>query len=133
MPLSPSWKTHVLQGLAAANAIGDRNAGKFTEAMTHDAAIETKMKYLYEDNNLILVEDIIDTGRTMKALLNTLAKLEPKSVTVAGRVGLVKPAARSPPVLDGRRGNPICRPRETGLKRSRRQSPCARRGNWPVH
>jgi len=57
MPLSPSWKTHFLQGLAAANAIGDRNAGKFTEAMTHDAAVDTKMKYLNEDNNLILVAD----------------------------------------------------------------------------
>jgi hypothetical protein len=57
MPLSPSWKTHFLQGLAAANAIGDRNVTKFTAAMTHDAAIDTKMKYLNEDNNLILVVD----------------------------------------------------------------------------
>ena len=57
MPLSPSWKTHFLHGLTAANAIGDRNAAKFTEAMTHDAAIDTKMKYLNEDNNLILVAD----------------------------------------------------------------------------
>ena len=33
--------------------------------------------------HILIVEDIIDTGRTMKALLNTLAKVEPKSVTVA--------------------------------------------------
>ena len=33
--------------------------------------------------HILIVEDIIDTGRTMKKLLNTLAKLEPKSVTVA--------------------------------------------------
>ncbi len=57
MPLSPSWKTHFLQGLAAAKAIGDRNAGKFTKAMTHDAAMDTKMKYLNEDNKLILITD----------------------------------------------------------------------------
>ena len=57
MPLSPSWKTHFLQGLAPLNAIGDRNARKFTKAMTHDAAVDTKMKYLNEDNNLILVAD----------------------------------------------------------------------------
>jgi hypothetical protein len=58
MPLPPSWKTHFLHRLTAANAIGDRNdATKFTEAMTHDAAIDTKMKYLNEDNNLILVAD----------------------------------------------------------------------------
>ena len=39
------------------NAIGDRNARKFTKAMTHDAAVDTKMKYLNKDNNLILVAD----------------------------------------------------------------------------
>jgi hypoxanthine phosphoribosyltransferase len=33
--------------------------------------------------NILIVEDIIDTGRTMKKLLNTIAKFEPKSVTVA--------------------------------------------------
>jgi hypoxanthine phosphoribosyltransferase len=33
--------------------------------------------------HILIVEDIIDTGRTMRKLLNTLAKLEPKSVTVA--------------------------------------------------
>ena len=57
MPLSPSWKTHFLQGLAAVNAIGDRNTKKFTKAMTHDTAVDTKMKYLNEDHNLILVAD----------------------------------------------------------------------------
>ena len=57
MPLSPCWKMHFLRGLTAANVIGDRNVAKFTEAMTHDAAIDTKMKYLNEDNNLILVTD----------------------------------------------------------------------------
>ncbi len=48
---------HFLQGLAPANAIGDCNTKKFTEAMTHDAAVDTKMKYLNEDHNLILVAD----------------------------------------------------------------------------
>ena len=33
--------------------------------------------------NVLIVEDIIDTGRTMKQLLATLSKYEPKSVTVA--------------------------------------------------
>jgi hypoxanthine-guanine phosphoribosyltransferase len=32
---------------------------------------------------LQIVEDIIDTGRTMQKLLKTIAKFEPKSVTVA--------------------------------------------------
>ncbi len=57
MPLSPCWKTHFLQGLAPLNAIGNRNARKFTKATTHDATVDTKMKYLNEDNNLILVAD----------------------------------------------------------------------------
>jgi hypothetical protein len=57
MPLSPSWKTHFLQGLAPLNAIGDRNVSKYTEAMTYNAAVDTKMKYLNEDHNLILVSD----------------------------------------------------------------------------
>ena len=33
--------------------------------------------------NILIVEDIIDTGRTMKRLLAELAKYEPKSMTVA--------------------------------------------------
>jgi hypothetical protein len=57
MPLSPSWKTHFLQGLAPLNAIGDRNMSKYTEAMTYNAAVDTKMKYLNKDHNLILVAD----------------------------------------------------------------------------
>jgi len=36
-----------------------------------------------EGKNLLIVEDIIDTGRTMKKLLNTVAKYNPKSVRVA--------------------------------------------------
>jgi hypothetical protein len=55
MLLSPSWKTQFLQGLAPANAIGDHNTKKFTKAMTHNAAVDTKMKYLNKDHNLILV------------------------------------------------------------------------------
>jgi hypothetical protein len=55
MPLSPSWKTHFLQGLAPLNAIGNHNVSKYTKAMTHDAAVDTKMKYLNKDHNLILV------------------------------------------------------------------------------
>jgi hypothetical protein len=48
MPLSPSRKTHFLQGLAAANALGDRNA------KIHRKAI---MKYLNENTNLVLIAD----------------------------------------------------------------------------
>ena len=33
--------------------------------------------------NVLIVEDIIDTGRTMKMLLNTIIKYKPKSVKVA--------------------------------------------------
>ena len=33
--------------------------------------------------NVIIFEDIIDTGRTMTKLLNTLSKYNPKSVRVA--------------------------------------------------
>ena len=57
MPLSPSWKMHFLQGLAPANAIGNRNTKKFTKAMIHDAAVDTEMKYLNKNHNLILVAD----------------------------------------------------------------------------
>jgi hypothetical protein len=57
MPLTPSWKMHVLQGLVPLNKIGDQNVTKFSEAMTHNAAVETKMKYLSEDHNLILIAD----------------------------------------------------------------------------
>jgi hypothetical protein len=57
MLLSPSWKTNFLQGLAPLNTIGDRNVSKYTKAMTNDAAVDTKMKYLNKDHNLILVAD----------------------------------------------------------------------------
>jgi len=36
-----------------------------------------------EGKNVLIVEDIIDTGRTMKKLLYTISKLNPKSVRVA--------------------------------------------------
>ena len=48
---------HFLQGLAAANVIGNYNARKFTKAMIYNAAVDAKMKYLNEDHNLILVAD----------------------------------------------------------------------------
>ena len=57
MLLSPSWKTHFLQALAPANMIGNHNMKKFTKAMTHDATVDTKMKYLNKDHNLIFVAD----------------------------------------------------------------------------
>ena len=38
---------------------------------------------ILKGKNILIVEDIIDTGRTMQRLLATLAKYEPKSVTVA--------------------------------------------------
>ncbi len=55
MPLSPSWKMHFLLGLAPLNVIGNRNMKKYLEAMTHDTAVDTKMKYLSEDHNFILI------------------------------------------------------------------------------
>ena len=33
--------------------------------------------------NVLVVEDIVDTGRTMQKLLNTLKKYEPKKILVA--------------------------------------------------
>jgi len=36
-----------------------------------------------KNKNVVIFEDIIDTGRTMDKLLNTLKKYEPKSVSVA--------------------------------------------------
>jgi len=36
-----------------------------------------------EGKNVLLVEDIVDTGKTMTKLLNTVAKYKPKSVKVA--------------------------------------------------
>jgi hypothetical protein len=48
---------HFLQALAPLNAIGNQNMTKFLEAMTHDAAVDTKMKYLSKDHNLILITD----------------------------------------------------------------------------
>ncbi|XP_023320940.1 hypoxanthine-guanine phosphoribosyltransferase [Eurytemora carolleeae] len=36
-----------------------------------------------EGKNVLIVEDIIDTGKTMNKLLNTLSKYKPKSVKVA--------------------------------------------------
>jgi hypothetical protein len=57
MPLSPSWKQHFLQGLEPLNTIGNNNVANFTKAMAHNAAMDTKMTYLSEEHNLILVAD----------------------------------------------------------------------------
>jgi hypothetical protein len=55
MPLSPSWKTHFLQGLALLNRISNRNMTRYSEAMIHNATVDSKMKYLSKDHNLILL------------------------------------------------------------------------------
>jgi hypothetical protein len=55
MLLSPSWKTHFLQGLAPLNAIGNRNVTKYTKAMTRNAAVDSKMNNLSKDHNFILI------------------------------------------------------------------------------
>ncbi len=57
MPLSPSWKQHILQGLEPLNAIGNNKVANFTDTMARDAAMDTKMKYLSKEHNLILVAD----------------------------------------------------------------------------
>ena len=38
---------------------------------------------ILKGKNVLIVEDIIDTGRTMQRLLATLEKFQPKSITVA--------------------------------------------------
>lgn len=42
-----------------------------------------KFRVLVFSKNVLIVEDIIDTGSTMKTLLNVLQKEEPKTVRVA--------------------------------------------------
>jgi hypothetical protein len=46
---------HFLQGLEPLNAIGDRIVKKYLEAMTHNATMDTKMKYLSKDHNFIFI------------------------------------------------------------------------------
>ncbi|KAJ2009320.1 hypothetical protein GGI04_000569 [Coemansia thaxteri] len=65
----------------------DQSTGKVHVSMTEKELQELKGK------NLLLVEDIIDTGRTMQKLLETLGKYELKSVKVASL--LVKKTAQS--------------------------------------
>ncbi|KAJ2826345.1 hypoxanthine phosphoribosyltransferase 1 [Coemansia sp. 'formosensis'] len=55
----------------------DKSSGQVHISMTEKELQELKGK------NLLLVEDIIDTGKTMQKLLETLGKYEPKSVKVA--------------------------------------------------
>ncbi len=82
MPLSPCWKTHFLQGLAPLNAIGNRNARKFTKATTQDATVDTKMKYLNKDNNLILVAD----NKKQVVLLHNLKNLGGTTINPTNKV-----------------------------------------------
>jgi hypothetical protein len=53
------------------NAIGDRNARKFSNAMIHHTAVGTKMKYLNKGQNLILVAD----NKKQVILLHSLKNL----------------------------------------------------------
>ncbi len=55
MPLSLSWKMHFLTSLDPLSAFGDRHVVKYTEVMDIQANVNTKMKYLNNDHNLILV------------------------------------------------------------------------------
>lgn len=55
----------------------DKSSGKVQISMSEKELQELRGK------NVLLVEDIIDTGKTMKRLLEELSKHEPKSVKVA--------------------------------------------------
>ncbi len=82
MPLSPSWKAYFLQGLAPVNTIGDCNTKKFTKALTHDAAVDTKMKYLNKDHNLILVTD----NKKQVVLLHNIKNLGGATINPTNKV-----------------------------------------------
>ncbi len=118
MPLSPSWKTHFLQGLAPLNAIDDRNVSKYTKAMTYNAAMDTKMKYLNEDHNLILVADhkkqviILHNLKTMAAPFSSpTTKSQPSSAWAPTPTSLLSMQARPLP------HNPnVPSPRQTSLQ-----------------
>jgi hypothetical protein len=62
--------------------IGECNARKFTEAMTHDAAVDTKMKYLNEDHNLILIAD----NKKQVVLLHNLKNLGGRTINPTNKV-----------------------------------------------
>jgi hypothetical protein len=55
IPLSPSWKMHFLTGLDPLNMLCNCNVVKYTKAMEIQVNVDTKMKYLNNDNNLILI------------------------------------------------------------------------------
>merc|ERR1711937_745767 len=55
------------------------------------------------DRNVLIVEDIIDTGRTMKELLSLVSDKKPASITVSSL--LIK---RTPKAIEGRPVPDIC-------------------------
>jgi hypothetical protein len=74
-----------LQDLALLNAIGNRNMTRYSEAMTHNAAMDSKMKYLSKDHNFILIannkkkvtilHNLKNYGRTILQPTNKVAAL----------------------------------------------------------
>ena len=52
------------------NAIGNNNVANFTYAMAHDAAVDTKMKYLSKEHSLTLVAD----NKKQVVILHSLKK-----------------------------------------------------------
>jgi hypothetical protein len=76
---------HFLQGLVPLNAIGNHNMTRYSEAMTHNAAVDSKMKYLSKDHNFILLANnqrkanilcnIKNFGRTILQSTNKVAAL----------------------------------------------------------
>ena len=53
-----------------------------TNTQTDNIKLDIDLKINIKGRNIIIVDDIIDSGKTMKSIINSLNKLEPKEIYV---------------------------------------------------
>ncbi len=70
------------------NAIGNRNMKTYSEAMTHNAVVDTKMKYLSEEHNFILITDNKKQVTILHNLKNYSGKILQPTIKVAALFGI---------------------------------------------
>ena len=66
------------------HVIDTATARSYGNSMTSNDNVEILLhSNSFNDKDIIIIEDIIDTGKTILALTNLLTKLHPKSITIA--------------------------------------------------
>ncbi len=84
------FATKLLQNITVPLKIETLRASSYRNEMVTSGKVELLLSNTnFENQDLIVIEDIIDTGTTMKSIINSLKEFKPNSIEIASL--LIKP------------------------------------------